>query len=57
VKRRIGSPNEAQSEQSIVCGDVVPNLLTRRVEATGIENAAPRARGPKAGVLPGTRGD
>lgn len=47
MTRHISSVNEAQSEQSIVRGDVVPNLLICGVEATGIENAAPRARGPK----------
>jgi len=56
VTRHIRPINEAQSEQSIVSGDVVPNLLTRRVEATGVENAGPRAREPKMpGFFPAPR--
>jgi hypothetical protein len=33
VKRRIGSPNEAQAESILVHGDVALDLLTRRVLA------------------------
>ena len=38
VKRRIGSPNEAQAEPTIVHGEVALDLRTRRVTAAGTEH-------------------
>ena len=38
VKGRIRCPNEAQAESTLVHGDVVLDLLTRRVTAAGIEH-------------------